>query len=346
MPTSGRRWRSATGAISSPRCSTSNSPRSATGPSATASPMPPIRNSPAIPRCGLIRGHVDDVNARFARSRHGGRADPAVPHPAEGARRRRRRIDAHAKGSPRVHRRALCAAGRRALRRRPEASISAEITYEDGRKGKLAGTCKIDDMASIAAADAEPRGMSERRETRYCFRSRTSRCRSAACARSPTFRSTFAKGEIRAIIGPNGAGKTSMLNVINGFYHPQIGRILFQGQTRSRMRPYEAARQGIARTFQNVALFKGMTALDNIMTGRNLRMKRACSGRRCATARRSTKRSATAGSARRSSTFSRSRQSARRRSARCPTACKSVSNSGARSRWSRRCCCSTSRWPA
>ena len=63
------------------------------------------------------------------------------------------------------------------------------------------------------------------------------------------------KGEIRAIIGPNGAGKTSMLNVINGFYHPQRGRITFKGKTRSRMRPYEAARGGIARTFQNVALF-------------------------------------------------------------------------------------------
>jgi branched-chain amino acid transport system ATP-binding protein len=82
------------------------------------------------------------------------------------------------------------------------------------------------------------------------------------------------KGEIRAIIGPNGAGKTSMLNVINGFYHPQKGRILFRGKMRRRMKPYEAASQGIARTFQNVALFKGMTTLDNIMAGRTLRMKR------------------------------------------------------------------------
>ena len=82
------------------------------------------------------------------------------------------------------------------------------------------------------------------------------------------------KGEIRAIIGPNGAGKTSMLNVINGFYHPQRGRISFKGRTRSRMRPYDAARGGIARTFQNVALFKGMSALDNIMAGRTLRMRR------------------------------------------------------------------------
>jgi branched-chain amino acid transport system ATP-binding protein len=82
------------------------------------------------------------------------------------------------------------------------------------------------------------------------------------------------KGEIRAIIGPNGAGKTSMLNVINGFYRPQEGRITFKGQTRTKMRPYEAARGGIARTFQNVALFRGMSALDNIMTGRTLKMHR------------------------------------------------------------------------
>jgi branched-chain amino acid transport system ATP-binding protein len=82
------------------------------------------------------------------------------------------------------------------------------------------------------------------------------------------------KGEIRAIIGPNGAGKTSMLNVINGFYHPQEGRITFKGKTRARMRPYEAARGGIARTFQNVALFRGMTTLDNIMAGRTLKMRR------------------------------------------------------------------------
>src|SRR5881227_2677461 len=81
------------------------------------------------------------------------------------------------------------------------------------------------------------------------------------------------KGEIRAIIGPNGAGKTSMLNVINGFYHPQRGRITFKGRPRSAMRPYEASRGGIARTFQNVALFRGMSTLDNIMTGRLLRMR-------------------------------------------------------------------------
>jgi branched-chain amino acid transport system ATP-binding protein len=82
------------------------------------------------------------------------------------------------------------------------------------------------------------------------------------------------KSEVRAIIGPNGAGKTSMLNVINGFYQPQLGRITFKGVTRSNMRPYDAAHGGIARTFQNVALFRGMSALDNIMAGRTLKMHR------------------------------------------------------------------------
>ncbi|HVV81310.1 MAG TPA: ABC transporter ATP-binding protein [Pseudolabrys sp.] len=81
------------------------------------------------------------------------------------------------------------------------------------------------------------------------------------------------KGEIRAIIGPNGAGKTSMLNVINGFYTPQKGRITFKGEARRKMRPHQAAEGGIARTFQNVALFRGMTTLDNIMTGRTLKMR-------------------------------------------------------------------------
>jgi branched-chain amino acid transport system ATP-binding protein len=80
--------------------------------------------------------------------------------------------------------------------------------------------------------------------------------------------------EVLAIIGPNGAGKSSMLNVINGFYWPQKGSITYKGVTRPHMRPHEAAAAGIARTFQNIALFHGMTTLDNIMTGRNLKMRR------------------------------------------------------------------------
>ncbi len=80
-------------------------------------------------------------------------------------------------------------------------------------------------------------------------------------------------GKISSIIGPNGAGKTSLLNVINGVYHPQQGRITFRGEARSRMKPHEAAAQGISRTFQNVALFRGMSTLDNIMTGRSLKFR-------------------------------------------------------------------------
>jgi len=81
------------------------------------------------------------------------------------------------------------------------------------------------------------------------------------------------EGEIRAIIGPNGAGKSSMLNVISGFYHPQEGEVWYQGARRPTMRPYQVAAQGIARTFQNIALFEGMSVLDNVMTGRLTHMK-------------------------------------------------------------------------
>ena len=80
------------------------------------------------------------------------------------------------------------------------------------------------------------------------------------------------EGEIRSIIGPNGAGKSSMLNVINGFYRPEQGEILFRGRPRVENRPHEIARLGIARTFQNIALFRGMSTLDNIMTGRLTKM--------------------------------------------------------------------------
>jgi len=79
--------------------------------------------------------------------------------------------------------------------------------------------------------------------------------------------------EIRSIIGPNGAGKSSMLNVINGVYRPQQGEIVYRGQHLKDMNTYAAAKSGIARTFQNIALFKGMSVLDNIMTGRNLKMQ-------------------------------------------------------------------------
>ncbi len=80
-------------------------------------------------------------------------------------------------------------------------------------------------------------------------------------------------GEILSVIGPNGAGKTSLLNVLNGVYHPRAGTITFRGKTRARMRPAFAARSGIGRTFQHVSLFKGMNVIDNVMVGRAARFR-------------------------------------------------------------------------
>ena len=82
------------------------------------------------------------------------------------------------------------------------------------------------------------------------------------------------KGEILAIIGPNGAGKSSMLNIISGIYVPQEGTVEWKDKIRNKIAPHNIARMGIARTFQNIALFKGMSALENILTGRNILMKR------------------------------------------------------------------------
>ncbi len=76
------------------------------------------------------------------------------------------------------------------------------------------------------------------------------------------------EGEIRAIIGPNGAGKSSMLNIISGFYTPSEGELWYKGAKRPSMKPYEVARMGVARTVQHIALFEGMSVLDNVMTGR------------------------------------------------------------------------------
>jgi branched-chain amino acid transport system ATP-binding protein len=91
--------------------------------------------------------------------------------------------------------------------------------------------------------------------------------------------------EIRAIIGPNGAGKSSMLNCINGVYQPQQGTITFRGKTFKHMNSHQVAVMGVARTFQNLALFKGMSVMDNLMTGRNLKIKSNLFMQACASAR-------------------------------------------------------------
>jgi branched-chain amino acid transport system ATP-binding protein len=82
------------------------------------------------------------------------------------------------------------------------------------------------------------------------------------------------EGEILSIIGPNGAGKTSFFNCINGFYHPYKGEILYQGKDLTRLKPHKIASLGIARTFQNIELFSGLSALDNLMAARHIHMKR------------------------------------------------------------------------
>jgi len=81
------------------------------------------------------------------------------------------------------------------------------------------------------------------------------------------------KGEILSIIGPNGAGKTTLLNMISGFYHPDAGRIVLEAKDITHLKPSKIAERGVARTFQNIALFRGMTVLDNLMLGRHVRMR-------------------------------------------------------------------------
>ncbi len=161
-----------------------------------------------------------------------------------------------------------------------EAAISTEVTFEDGRKGTINARVKIRDMKTepVRRADGEsgmraPSGPDVAVGDVLLSVENVSLSFGGVNAVSDVS-FDIRKGEIRAIIGPNGAGKTSMLNIINGFYQPQHGRITFKGETRSKMRPHDAAHGGIARTFQNVALFRGMTALDNIMAGRTLKMHR------------------------------------------------------------------------
>ena len=79
-------------------------------------------------------------------------------------------------------------------------------------------------------------------------------------------------GDIYSIIGPNGAGKTSLLNCINNFYHPERGKIIFNGQNLIRLPPYKIAKLGVARTFQNTALYTGLSTLDNLMAARHIHM--------------------------------------------------------------------------
>jgi len=152
--------------------------------------------------------------------------------------------------------------------------------------------------------------------------------------------------EVRAIIGPNGAGKSSLLNVINGVYRPQQGSITFRGERRAAMTPRISARLGIARTFQSLALFKGMTVLDNILAGRSLLMKSNLFLQALRVGPALSEEIRHRARVEEIIDSCRSRTCARPRWAGCPTGCRSAWTSGARSPPSRACCCSTSPWPA
>src|SRR5207247_7378934 len=198
------------------------------------------------------------------------RPDAEVPHPPQGAGSGRRGDHAHAQGAARLHRPEVRRAHRGAL---PRAGSRA-----GGGQGHLRGR---------TYRHHPRRRQHPRRRGRA---GRTGRAVSPAGAGAPLleidrvsvrFGALLAlnqvslhlqRGEVLAIIGPNGAGKTTLLNVISGFYHPYEGRILFEGRDRTHLSPPDVAELGVARTFQNVALFKGMSVLDNLMTGRLLKM--------------------------------------------------------------------------
>jgi len=151
---------------------------------------------------------------------------------------------------------------------------------------------------------------------------------------------------LNAIIGPNGAGKTSLLNCVSGVYHPQQGRIVFDGQDVTRLGPAARTRLGVARTFQNIALFRGMTVLDNLLIGRHVHQKTGTIAGGVYWGAGGRKRSASGSGWRRSSTSSRSSPGASRSCTRSRMACRSAWSWGAPSRSIPACCSSTSRWPA
>jgi ABC-type branched-subunit amino acid transport system ATPase component len=151
------------------------------------------------------------------------------------------------------------------------------VTYEDGRKGKIRATLEIRD-AAVAGVQADTKGgggMNQmtapasptegytttdgRKIGGVVMEMKNITLRFGGVEAIKDISFDIREGEIRAIIGPNGAGKSSMLNVISGFYHPQEGEVWYRGARRRPMKPYQIARQGIARTFQNIALFEGMT---------------------------------------------------------------------------------------
>ena len=152
-------------------------------------------------------------------------------------------------------------------------------------------------------------------------------------------------GTIHAIIGPNGAGKTSLLNCISGLYAPQRGRILFAGRDLVRLAPHQVARHGIARSFQNIELFRHMTVLDNLMLGRHIHMQSGVLGGACTGAWRRRKRSRTARFVEQVIDLLEIQNLRKQTVGSLAYGLQKRVELGARWRWIHSCCCSTSRWP-
>src|SRR5215510_6914353 len=215
----------------------------------------------ADPRRGRAREHEPCRGRGAAR-----RAGQALPDLAQGARPGRRGDHPHAQGAPGVHRAEVRGADRRALfgpgpragrgegdlRGRPYGHHARGRGDPRRRRARSGGP-----MSAPAGPLLEVDGVS---------------VRFGALVAVNRVSVRVGQREIVAIIGPNGAGKTTLLNAVSGFYHPYEGRIVFEGRDRTHLSPPDVAALGIARTFQNIALFKGMSVLDNIMTGRLLKM--------------------------------------------------------------------------
>jgi ABC-type multidrug transport system fused ATPase/permease subunit len=227
--------------------------------------------------------------------------------------------------------------------------IETEVKFEDGRRGKVSADLQIATRRPCPSSKKQPEEtltMSGRQIGDVILDLQNISLRFGGVKALTDISFDVREHEVRAIIGPNGAGKSSMLNVINGVYQPQEGRITFHGRERRKMEPHMAAMQGIARTFQNIALFKGMTVLDNMMTGRITKMKANFLEQASSSVVRGARKWSTARRLRKSSISLKSSTSARPRSGACPMVCRNASNWLAHWRPSRRCCCLMSRWPA
>src|SRR5919197_757882 len=199
-------------------------------------------------------------------------ANPPLPHPAQGARCRRRRAHAHAQSTPALHLREVRRARRRALRRTRQRACSSAGEVRGWAHRDIRCRSQDSRCQDLRRRCGEARGMTRETGNTILAVEHVSLAHAGVKALQDVSFDVRTR-EVRAIIGPNGAGKSSMLNVLNGVYHPQKGKIRFRDLEFRDMDSHRAASLGIARTFQNIALFKGMTVLDNIMTGRNLKMR-------------------------------------------------------------------------